>query len=115
MYNSIPMPVDPAHLDSLDRALPTAADLAAHDRASVGYASVSSAAPSALDHNPDEFRAMLEAFAADLDATLVKAVNETRCDPAVKGSHRPGFAAHLVSSNAGYIANHATTSVLVVR
>jgi nucleotide-binding universal stress UspA family protein len=31
------------------------------------------------------------------------------------GSHVPGFAEHLFSSNAGYLASHTDISVFIVR
>lgn len=137
MYTKILVPIDLAHLDSLEKALKTAADLSKLYSAAICYASVSTAAPSAVAHNPDEFKARLDGFAAeqakahgvsttsaallshdptiDLDATLVKAVGDLGCDLVIMGSHKPGFVEHFVSSNAGYVANHARVSVLVVR
>ena len=91
-----------------------------------------------MAHDPDEFKARLDAFAAeqaekhrvkstsaalishdptiDLDATLTKATTtDLGCDLVVMRSHQPGFIEYIVSSNAGFVASHASVSVLVAR
>lgn len=138
MYKQIMIPVDLAHVERLEKALKTGADLARLYNIPVCYIGVAASAPSAVAHNPAEFAARLEAFtreqavqyglekvncapyishdpAVDLDKTLLRAVKESGADLVVMASHVPGLAEHLFASNAGYIAAHAEVSVLVVR
>jgi len=138
MYKKIMVPVDLTHVDQLEKALVTAADLSKHYGAPICYVSVSAATPGPLAHNPAEFAAKLEQFAKkeaqsrglgdatskaytshdpsiDLDDTLLNAIKETGCDLVVMHSHIPGFPEYLFASNAGYIAMHSNVSVLVVR
>ena len=138
MYTKILVPVDLAHVEQLEKALATAADLSKHYAVPICYVSVGTAAPGVVAHNPSEFQAKLEEFAqsqaksrgleqatsmalishdpsVDLDTTLMKAIEEVGADLVVMHSHIPGFAEYLFASNAGYIAMHAQVSVLVVR
>jgi nucleotide-binding universal stress UspA family protein len=137
MYRKIVVPVDLAHAETLEKALSVSADLARHYHAELHYVGVTASTPGAIAHNPEEFAAKLKAFAAeqgaargvdiiadavtspdpvrDLDDTLRRTVDELGADLVVMGSHVPGFAEHIFASNAGYLANHASVSVLVVR
>jgi nucleotide-binding universal stress UspA family protein len=138
MYKKIMVPVDLAHSKQLDKALTTAADLARHYAIPICYVGVTAAAPGAVAHDPTEFAEKLKQFetsqaqtfglqaassaafishdpAVDLDATLLKAIQETGADLVVMASHIPGFPDYLFASNAGYIAMHAKVSVMVVR
>lgn len=137
MYRSIMVPVDLEHAQALHKALGTAAGLARQFGATVTYVAVSSSAPGAVAHNPEEFAGRLAAFAsdegrrfgietsslacishdptADLDRTLLKAAEELLADLIVMASHVPGVAEHIFASHAGYVASHAETSVFVVR
>ncbi len=138
MYRKIMVPVDLGHVERLDKALATAADLSRHYAIPLCYVGVAAATPGSLAHNPEEFSARLAAFArdeaarreiadassaayishdpsTDLDATLLRAIDETGADLVVMASHVPGLAEHLFASNAGYVAMHATTSVMVIR
>lgn len=137
MYKKILVPVDLAHIERLDKALSTAADLARHYQVPVCYVGVSAAAPSGVAHTPQEFADKLESFAADqaakhglraeaaapishdpavdLAATLVRSVADNGADLVVMASHVPGLPEHIFSSNAGAVAAHATVSVFVVR
>ena len=137
MYRKIVVPVDLAHAETLEKALSVSADLARHYHAELHYVGVTASTPGAIAHNPEEFAAKLQAFAAeqgaargvdiiadavtspdpvrDLDDTLRRTVDELGADLVVMGSHVPGFAEHIFASNAGYLANHASVSVLVVR
>lgn len=138
MYNKIMVPVDLAHVERLQKALGTAADLANHYRIPVCYVGVSAATPGSLAHNPREFEAKMKQFGdsqaakfsladvsteacishdptVDLDATLLKAIEQTGADLVVMASHVPGLAEHLFASNAGYVAMHSKASVFVVR
>ncbi len=138
MYKKIMAPVDLTHVDELEKALATAADLAKHYSIPICYVSVSAAAPGPVAHNPAEFAEKLENFAqeqarsrglkdvssvaytshdptVDLDDTLLNAAEETESDLVVIHSHIPGFPEYLFASNAGYIAMHGKVSVFVVR
>lgn len=137
MYNKIMVPVDLGHIEGLQKALVTAADLAKLYEVPVCYVGVSSSAPG-VAHNEDEFKEMVESFAqeqaskhslqnvssstyithdpaVDLDDTLVKATHDTHADLVVMASHVPGFKDHIFASNAGYVAAHAKVSVMVIR
>ena len=63
MYTKIMVPVDLTHLDALDRALTTAADLATHYKIPVVYVGVTAETPTPVAHNPGEFAQKMDAFA----------------------------------------------------
>ncbi|TMV09155.1 universal stress protein [Ruegeria sediminis] len=137
MFKRIMAPVDLAHLDKLERALNVVADEAKRHGASVAYVSVTAATPGPLGHNPEEFRARLEEFAAeqarkhdikadahmivshdpttDIDDALMQAVSDTKADLVVMASHKPGLAEYFWPSNGGKISAHSSASVFVVR
>lgn len=137
MYSRIMVPVDLAHIERLEKALATAADLAKHYGIPVCYVGVTAATAGPVAHNPKEYAQRLEQFgrqeagrrgidgsvraytshdpAVDLDTTLIGAIHETGADLVVMASHVPGAAEHIFASNAGYLASHADVSVLVVR
>lgn len=137
MYSRIMVPVDLAHLERLEKALATAADLALHYRIPVCYVGVTAPVAGPVAHNPEEYARKLTQFgtaeaakrgvdattrpytshdpAVDLDDVLMRAVEETRADLVVMASHVPGLAEHIFASNAGYLASHAGVSVFVVR
>ena len=137
MFQRIMAPVDLAHLEKLERALKVTAEEAKHYGAGVTYVSVTSTAPGALAHTPEEFRSRLEAFAkdqaethgieataqavfshdpaTDVDATLLKAARECGADLVIMASHKPGIAEYFWPSNGGQVASHAEISVLLVR
>jgi nucleotide-binding universal stress UspA family protein len=137
MFRKIMVPVDLAHLDNLAPALEEARRLAGWHGAELCYVGVTAPTPGPLAHNPAEFAAKLEAFAADesrkagqpasahtivshdpavdLNKKLVAAIGEVGADLVVIGSHRPGWSDHLFSSHGGYVATHAPVSVTVIR
>jgi nucleotide-binding universal stress UspA family protein len=137
MYTKIMVPVDLRHIEKLDKALATAADLSKHYDAPAQLVGVTSSAPSSVAHSPEEYATKLKEFAAaegkkrgvefgahaitspdparDLDDTLGREAHDIGADLIVMGSHEPGFAEHLFSSNAGYLASHTDISVFVVR
>jgi len=137
MFRKIMTPVDLAHLDRLRKALATSADLATHYRIPVCYVGVTTAAPGPIAHTPQEFTAKLERFAADqaaahgietaaktcishdpsadLEETLMKAIEEIGADLVVTGSHVPGLADRIFASHSGYLAAHTNVSVFIVR
>ncbi|MEZ5824088.1 MAG: universal stress protein [Geminicoccaceae bacterium] len=128
---------DLGHLQNLQKALQTAADLSRHYDAPICYVSVASAAPGSVAHNPKEFGDKLGAFASsqaeahgirttsmplishdpsvDLDDTLIRGIADSGSDLVVMGSHIPGLPDHFFASNAGYVASHAKVSVMVIR
>ncbi|WP_422368732.1 universal stress protein [Pelagibius sp.] len=137
MYRKIMIPVDLGHVEKLDKALTTAADLAKHYQASLHLVGVTASTPSAVAGSPEEFAAKLNAFAAaegakrglevtahaivtpdpavELDDRLGREAAEIGADLIVMASHVPGFAEHIFSSNAGYLSAHSAISVFVVR
>lgn len=137
MFATIMIPVDLAHQDHLGKALQCGADLARQYGSRVIYVSVSTAAPSSVAHNPAEFNAKLQSFAAsqaethgitadalavfshdpvtDLDPTLLKATKDTGADLVVMASHLPRLTDYIWPSNGGTIASHSGASVFVVR
>ncbi len=137
MYKKIMVPVDLSHREKLEKAVATAADLAKHYDVPLQMVAVTASTPSAVAHNPKEFEAKLSEYAAaegrkhgveigahaivspdptiDLDDTLGREAHGIGADLIVMASHVPGFAEHLFSSNAGYLASHTDISVFVVR
>lgn len=137
MFTRIMVPVDLAHVPALKNALDVAAGLAKQYGVPVTYVGVTSAAPSALGHNPEEFDAKLSAFGAeqasasgisadtrtvvshdpttDVDDALLHTVGETGADLVVMASHVPGLTEYIWPSNGGKIAAHSNASVFVVR
>lgn len=137
MFEKIMVPVDLAHVDKLGKALDTAADLAGHYGASVCYVGVTTALPSAVAHNEEEFAKKLDGLAGeqkekhgiaaetrtvtsqdpvrDLDDALGRAVSDLGADLVVMASHVPTFADRIFASNAGYLAAHTPVSVFIVR
>ncbi|GHD56421.1 universal stress protein UspA [Thalassobaculum fulvum] len=137
MYKSILVPVDLEHADRLEKALATAADLSKHYRIPVCYVGVTASTPGRVAHTPQEYAGKLEAFgqaqadkhgiaattktcvshdpAVDLDTTLMQAIEDVGADLVVMASHVPGLPEHIFATNAGYLANHASVSVFVIR
>ena len=137
MYERILVPVDLAHADKLGKALAIATDLARHYRASICCVGVTGEAPTHAAHDPEEFAEKLDSFAAEqsrkrgfefepimmvrpdplrgLADALDDAIKEQEADLVVMASHVPTFMDHIISSNAGYLASHTSTSVFIVR
>jgi nucleotide-binding universal stress UspA family protein len=138
MYRQIMIPVDLAHIERLEKALKTGADLAKLYGIPVCYVGVTANTPTAAARNPTEFTAKMQQFgqaqaekyglskvnsaayishdpAVDLDRVLLQAAKENGADLVVMASHVPGLAEHLFASNAGYFASYSDASVLVVR
>ena len=137
MFQSIIAPVDLAHLSKLERALQVVAEEARHHNAPVTFVSVTTSAPSAQAHNPDEFREKLDAFAkdqsekhgfeatalvvvsndptTDVDDTLLRTIEETGAEFVIMASHKPDLADYFWPSNGGKIASHSDASVFIVR
>ncbi len=137
MYKAIMVPVDVAHMDKLDKALTTAADLAAHYKGTATLVAVTANPPDEFGRTFEEFAANLEKLAAEegkkrgvtfaskavttpdprreLDDVLKAQAHALGADLIIMGSHVPHFAEYIISSNAGYLASHVDTSVFIVR
>ena len=137
MYSNIMIPVDLRHFDQMDKALSVAVDIAKLYGAKVHIVGVTASSPTEVARTPEDFAEKLAAFAAerskslgftfiphseishdlavDLDDVLARTAEAISIDLIVMASHVPGFAEHLFASNAGYLASHASMSVLVVR
>ena len=137
MFTRIMVPVDLAHVSALEKALDVAASLAKQYNVPVTYVGVTSSAPSALGHNPEEFAAKLNAFGTeqgssrgitvdtkavishdpttDVDDALLATVGEIGADLVVVASHVPGLVDYIWPSNGGRMAAHSNASVFVVR
>ena len=137
MFSNIMIPIDLRHTDRLDKALSVAADMAQLYSAKTHLVGVGQTVPTEVARSPAEYADKLAAFAAersqalgvtfephveishdpsvDLDDVLKRAAEANGIDLIVMASHVPGFAEHILASNAGYLASHATMSVLIVR
>ena len=137
MYSNIMIPVDLRHADQMDKALSVAVDIAKLYGAKAHIVGVTPPSPTEVARTPADYAEKLAAFAAerskalgvaftphseighdvavDLDDVLERAAEAIGIDLIVMASHVPGFAEHFFASNAGYLASHASMSVLVVR
>ena len=137
MYKNIAVPVDLNHVDKLEKALATAADLARHYEATITLVAVTNPAPTEVAHNPAEFERKLNEFAAaqlqehkipykakavtsndpaiDMEKKLDTAIHELGADLVVMASHVPGFRDYIFRSHTGYLASHTDISVFIVR
>jgi len=137
VFTKLMVPVDVTHPGQLEKALAVAADLARHYGAGICYVAVTSSAPNALGHTPEEAARHLDEFAAaqgethglgtsghlvvshdpavDLDKSLLGAIRDTGADLVVVASHVPGWRDLFSGSHGGWLARHAPVSVTVVR
>ncbi|WOI12793.1 universal stress protein [Thalassospira lucentensis] len=137
MYRKIMVPVDLTHIDKLEKALSTAADLAKHYDAKICFFGVGTNTPSPIAHTPAEYDRKMAAFAEeqakktgiecsgmtrishdpaiDLSEIIVDAATEVKADVIVMASHVPGMADHIFASHGGYVASHWDHSVFLVR
>lgn len=138
MFRKILVPVDLAHLDSLERALDVAAEMSKQHDSPIVYVGVTGTEPTEVARTPEEHAEKMEEFArrqshkytlhgaeglsrvshdraVELDSVLMKTIEETGADLVIMASHRPGLLEHVFPSNAGYLASHAKVSVFVVR
>ncbi|MHA7776339.1 universal stress protein [Roseibium sp. M-1] len=137
MFKKILIPIDLRHADKLEKSVQAGANLAKADNIAVVFAAVTSNAPGALAHTPEEFRNKLASYATEqgrlhgIDATghevfvhdpaveledgLLKAVHECGADLVVMATHIPHLPDHIWPSNGGRIAAHADVSVFLVR
>lgn len=137
MFSKIIVPVDLAHEAALGRALDCAADLAQRHGARITYLGVTAALPSSVAHSPAEYVKKLDAFAAkqaqahgveatghmveshdpsvDMDRSILAAVDELQPDLIVMQTHKPGLKDYLFEGHGPFLAQHAKTSVMLVR
>jgi len=137
MFRKIMVPVDLAHLPSLQKALDVAADLARQYESALCYVGVTTSQPNPVARNPDEYRSKLEAFARehapdngrepsvavynshdpviDLDEILVRAVSELQVDLVVMATHLPHHIDAIMPANGSKVAAHTNVSVFLVR
>ena len=137
MFRKIMVPVDLAHVQSLQKALDVAAALARQYDAGLCYVGVTTSQPNAVARNPDEYRSKLEAFArdhapdngqapavavftshdpaSDLDDILVRAVAELEADLVVMATHLPRHIDAIMPANGSKVAAHTSVSVFLVR
>ena len=137
MFTTLMIPVDLAHTDQMEKAVTVAADLAELYSAKAHLVGVTMSGPTSIATGEKEFTQKLESFARwcseehgvafapvvklshdltiDLDAVLMRAAKDLEADLIVMASHTPGLAEHLFASNAGYLASHMDTSVMVIR
>ncbi len=54
-------------------------------------------------------------IAVEVDSALTRAVDQIDADLVVVGTHAPRITDYILSSHAGHLAKHASTSVFVVR
>ncbi|MGJ3260262.1 MAG: universal stress protein [Rhodospirillales bacterium] len=137
MFKAIMVPVDVSHIDTLKRALDVAGDLGKHYGAEVILVAVTTAAPAAAAHSPEELEDKLTALAkemsdtkgvavqektvvshdpaVDLEDKLVETANDLSADLVVMASHKPGLLEYIIDAHAVDFAAHAEMSVFIVR
>ncbi|PXX98582.1 universal stress protein [Halomonas sp. LBP4] len=137
MYRKIMVPVDLAHIDVIEPALKTVADLARHYDAEVCYVGVTATTPGSVARTPEEYQQKLETFAqqrsqvhgqpvsthlitdpdpiADLDNLLIEAIDALGADLVVMPTHPPQHLDVLMTSHGGKVATHTDVSVFLVR
>lgn len=137
MFKHMIVPIDLAHQESLNRALVCAAKMSKDNNIPITYVGVTSSVPSAAAPSPGDFQKKLDAFAAeqgeihgidakahtsvvidlatDLEAALIKAIDNLDADLVVMASHVPGWFEHFWHSHGGKLASHARCSVMIVR
>ncbi len=137
MFKKILIPVDLGHLKAIERSLAAAADLARHYGAEVCYLGVTSSQPGSVARTPEAYAQKLEAFAleqktvhgqrtyarcinspdpiADLDDTIIKAIDEEGADLLVMATHLPRHLDAVIPAHGGKIATHTDVSVFLVR
>ncbi|SDO21578.1 universal stress protein [Vreelandella arcis] len=137
MFNNIMVPVDLAHLDTLEPALSVVADMAKQYDARITYVGVTANAPTSVARTPQEYEQKLEAFAQDrhnvhgqpvstkvysstdpianVDDLLVKATKETGADLVMMATHLPSHLDAVMPSHGGKVATHTDVSVFLIR
>jgi universal stress protein F len=137
MFNNIMVPVDLAHLETLEPALSVVADLAKQYNAHITYVSVTANTPTSVARTPQEYEQKLEAFAqerhkvhgqpvsskvysstdpmANIDTLLEKAIDEVGADLVMMATHLPRHLDIVMPSHGGKVATHTNASVFLIR
>lgn len=139
MFDKIMIPVDLKHVDGMQKSLEAAARLAKQYDATLYYVTVAGRVPNRAAKTPEELAHRLDDFARqqgekydirtdsrtmdstdvaiELDDKLIQAQKEIGADLVVMASHIPGVAdrLHLISSNAGELAQRLPVSVFILR
>ena len=137
MFNNIMVPVDLAHLETLEPALSVVADLAKQYDAHITYVSVTANTPTSVARTPQEYEQKLEAFAqerlkvhgqpvsskvysstdpmANIDTLLEKAIDEVGADLVMMATHLPRHLDIVMPSHGGKVATHTNASVFLIR
>lgn len=137
MFKKILVPVDLAHIDAIQRALATSADLARHYEAEVCYLAVTTSTPGSIARTPEEYERKLETFAneqrqvhgqstsarcvnspdpvSDLDDTILNTIEAVNADLVVMATHLPRHLDAVMPSHGDRIASHTNVSVFLVR
>ncbi|KPQ26134.1 MAG: universal stress protein family protein [Halomonas sp. HL-48] len=137
MFNNIMVPVDLAHLDTLEPSLSIVADMAKQYDARITYVSVTANTPTSVARTPQEYEQKLDAFAqerhqvhgqpvgikvysstdpiANVDDLLVKAIDEIGADLVIMATHLPRHLDIVMPSHGGKVATHTDASVFLLR
>lgn len=137
MFNTVMMPVDLSVPETHEKALAVACDLARRYEAGLCLVSVAGGLSAKVSNSPSIYAEKLAAFAAaiaeregveiatkvyetddpsvEVDAILVRAVDEVGADLIVMATHKPGWWEYIVNSHGGRVAAHASVSVMLVR
>ncbi|WP_017430965.1 universal stress protein [Vreelandella jeotgali] len=137
MFQHIMVPVDLAHMDTLEPALGVVADMARHYDANITYVGITTGTPSSVARTPGEYEQKLEAFAqqrhsvhgrpvtakvyqspdpiANMDDLLVDAVDDTNADLVIMATHLPRSLDAIIPANGDKVAARTSSSIFLVR
>ncbi len=137
MFSHIMVPVDLANNAPREKAISVACQMAQQMSARVTLVSVTGSVFTNAPHSKAEGASELSKLAeelsdktgvqvqahsifspdvpAEVDASLMHAIDSVGADLVVMGSHVPGLLEYVFSSHAGWLASHAKVSVFVVR
>jgi len=137
MFQHIMVPVDLAHMETLEPALQVVADMARYYDASITYVGITSNSPNSVARTPDEYQQKLEAFAqqrhavhgrpvsakvygstdpiANLNDLLVNAINDVNADLVIMATHLPKSLDVFIPAHGDTVAARTHTSIFLVR
>ncbi|MEC4768220.1 universal stress protein [Halomonas sp. CUBES01] len=137
MFNNIMVPVDLAHLETLEPALDVVADMGKRYDARITYVGITANTPTSVARTPQEYEQKLDAFAqerhqvhgqpvsikvysstdpvANVDDLLVKAIKEIGTDLVMMATHLPRHLDIVMPSHGGKVATHTDASVFLIR
>lgn len=137
MFKNIMVPVDLAHLETLEPALDVVADMAKRYDARITYVGITANTPTSVARTPQEYEQKLDAFAqerhkvhgqpvsikvysstdpvANVDDLLVEAIEETGADLVMMATHLPRHLDIVMPSHGGKVATHTDASVFLIR